>query len=279
MSLCMLVGMVHAASMTAEWCWPCRRGNYGSRLPRGFGASATASRCMIAIGNGLGRLQRCMTACRIHICVLRMCKSSAGDPEPDPVTVALSKITSHIGSARKFPKAAGLLRQLLASGSLAAAQHGPAVFAALRAAMAEPARVSVVSSFPATRLPASCAPDYPSQHMGSRANCSVDGHARSNCMSARCSFVLPDCAQADQPELRREYSKLFTAASKAKQLFSASELVELDVYGLWAVLRPQASNCMRPLAEVMYPPAASSPMTRLCGCCQLVKCTSRLYLL
>lgn len=65
----------------------------------------------------------------------------AGDPDPDPVSVALSKLTSHIGNARKFPKAAGLLRQLLASGSLTAAQHGPAVFAALRAAMADPARV------------------------------------------------------------------------------------------------------------------------------------------
>lgn len=46
--------------------------------------------------------------------------------------------------------------------------------------------------------------------------------------------------QADQPELRKEYTKLFTAASKAKHLFSTSELTELDVYGLWAVLRPQA---------------------------------------
>lgn len=65
----------------------------------------------------------------------------AGDPEPDPVTAALARITSHIGGARKFPKAAGLLRQLLASGSLTG-QHGPAVFAALRAAMADPARVT-----------------------------------------------------------------------------------------------------------------------------------------
>lgn len=70
------------------------------------------------------------------------CQPRAGDPEPDPVTAALAKITSHIGSARKVPKAAGLLRQLLASGTLTA-QHGPAVFAALRAAMAEPARVSM----------------------------------------------------------------------------------------------------------------------------------------
>lgn len=62
------------------------------------------------------------------------------------MTAALAKLTSHIGSARKFPKAAGLLRQLLASGSLTAMQHGPAVFAALRAAMAEPERVSVLTS-------------------------------------------------------------------------------------------------------------------------------------
>jgi hypothetical protein len=60
------------------------------------------------------------------------------------MTAALAKLTSHIGSARKFPKAAGLLRQLLASGSLTAAQHGPAVFAALRAAIVEPERVSVL---------------------------------------------------------------------------------------------------------------------------------------
>lgn len=109
-----------------------------------------------------------------------------GDPEPDAVTVALTKLKSHMGNARKFPKAAGLLRQLFANGNLIT-EHGPAVFAALRAAMADP-------------------------------------------------------SQADQPELRKEYTKLFTAASKAKHLFSTSELTELDVYGLWAVLRPQLAT-------------------------------------
>lgn len=37
---------------------------------------------------------------------------------------------------------------------------------------------------------------------------------------------------------------MFTAASKAKHLFSASELAELDVYGLWAVLRQQVSTAI-----------------------------------
>lgn len=45
--------------------------------------------------------------------------------------------------------------------------------------------------------------------------------------------------QSDEPTLRREYQKLFTAASKAKALFSPSQLAQLDVFGVWAVLRPQ----------------------------------------
>ncbi len=61
------------------------------------------------------------------------------------MTAALAKIASHIGSAHKFAKAAGLLRQLLGSGTLAQ-DHGPAVFAALRAAMAVPSRVSCAAA-------------------------------------------------------------------------------------------------------------------------------------
>jgi hypothetical protein len=33
--------------------------------------------------------------------------------------------------------------------------------------------------------------------------------------------------------------KLFTAASKSKDLFSSPQLSQLDVFGIWAVLRPQ----------------------------------------
>lgn len=49
-------------------------------------------------------------------------------------------------------------------------------------------------------------------------------------------------SQSDEPTLRREYQKLFTAASKERPLFSADQLAQLDVYGLWAVLRPQLAT-------------------------------------
>ncbi|KAK9818350.1 hypothetical protein WJX72_011096 [[Myrmecia] bisecta] len=44
------------------------------------------------------------------------------------------------------------------------------------------------------------------------------------------------------PELAREYIKLFTAASKLPELFSAREQAQLDVYGIWAVHRSQIAT-------------------------------------
>ncbi len=77
---------------------------------------------------------------------------ATGDPEPDATTMALTKIASHIGSARKFAKASGLLRQLLASGTLRR-EHGPAVFAALRASMPDPSRVKSCAALFASNKP------------------------------------------------------------------------------------------------------------------------------
>lgn len=48
-----------------------------------------------------------------------------------------------------------------------------------------------------------------------------------------------DTDAADRPEVRREYMKLFSTASKFKELFTTKERQQLDVYGVWAVLRAQ----------------------------------------
>jgi hypothetical protein len=68
------------------------------------------------------------------------------EPEPaapavaaDQVGPALLRIANHISSAAKFAKAAGLLRQLIGSGALAPT-HRAELFAALRAAYADPGR-------------------------------------------------------------------------------------------------------------------------------------------
>ncbi len=63
-------------------------------------------------------------------------------PHPDEqVAAALHRIRGHIGSARKFPKASALLRQLLVGSALSRPAHGDAAFGCLRAAMADPANV------------------------------------------------------------------------------------------------------------------------------------------
>ncbi|KAI7836979.1 hypothetical protein COHA_009161 [Chlorella ohadii] len=49
--------------------------------------------------------------------------------------------------------------------------------------------------------------------------------------------AMRDPAQAADPLLAREYSKLFTAASKVSEVFTIREKNQLDVYGTWAVLR------------------------------------------
>lgn len=49
--------------------------------------------------------------------------------------------------------------------------------------------------------------------------------------------AMRDPAQAADPLLAREYSKLFTAASKMADVFTIREKNQLDVYGTWAVLR------------------------------------------
>lgn len=47
---------------------------------------------------------------------------------------------------------------------------------------------------------------------------------------------LHDTKNTEDPQLRREYTKLFTLASKA-EIFTPRELSQLDVYGTWAVIR------------------------------------------
>ncbi|PRW20364.1 hypothetical protein C2E21_9030 [Chlorella sorokiniana] len=49
--------------------------------------------------------------------------------------------------------------------------------------------------------------------------------------------AMRDPAQAADPMLAREYSKLFTAASKVSDVFTIRDKNQLDVYGTWAVLR------------------------------------------
>ncbi|KAL4419554.1 hypothetical protein ABPG77_006885 [Micractinium sp. CCAP 211/92] len=104
----------------------------------------------------------------------------------DQVAAALRRIASHIGSAKKFAKASQLLRELLSQGAVRV-PHGPLLFSALKAAMAEPGR-------------------------------------------------------AADPLLAREYSKLFTAASKVAEVFTVRERNQLEVYGTWAVLRNQLTT-------------------------------------
>ncbi|KAL4431489.1 hypothetical protein ABPG75_006745 [Micractinium tetrahymenae] len=112
--------------------------------------------------------------------------SAGGGGGDDQVAAALRKIASHIGSAKKFVKASQLLRDLLSQGPVRVA-HGPLLFSALKAAMADPER-------------------------------------------------------AADPLLAREYSKLFTAASKAAEVFTVKERNQLEVYGTWAVLRNQLTT-------------------------------------
>lgn len=64
------------------------------------------------------------------------------DPQ---LAAALARIGAHIGSAKKFRKAAVLLRELLASGQLQRQAHGQLAFAALDASMRDPSLVSDVS--------------------------------------------------------------------------------------------------------------------------------------
>ena len=45
--------------------------------------------------------------------------------------------------------------------------------------------------------------------------------------------------QSAEPDLRLEYQKLFTTASKNAGIFGARQLSALDVLGIWAVLRTQ----------------------------------------
>jgi hypothetical protein len=53
---------------------------------------------------------------------------------------------------------------------------------------------------------------------------------------------MADPSAAAEPLAAREYLKLFTAASKAAQVFSVREKNQLDVYGVWAVLRNQLNT-------------------------------------
>ncbi|KAL3134781.1 hypothetical protein ABBQ32_007767 [Trebouxia sp. C0010 RCD-2024] len=101
----------------------------------------------------------------------------------DPVATALIKITSHIGSSKKFTKASELLRQLILEHKIGQ-EHSKLVFEALKASLREP-------------------------------------------------------SSAEDPQLRREYLKLFTLASKAADMFTAREKSQLDVYGIWSVTRNQ----------------------------------------
>lgn len=48
---------------------------------------------------------------------------------------------------------------------------------------------------------------------------------------------MGDPEAADRAEVRREYSKLFTTASRCKDLYTTREKNHLDVLGIWAVLR------------------------------------------
>ena len=66
---------------------------------------------------------------------------------PDPqMAAALARIGAHIGNAKKFRKAAALLRELLASGQLQRQAHGQLTFAALKASMQDPSLVSRLHS-------------------------------------------------------------------------------------------------------------------------------------
>jgi hypothetical protein len=48
-----------------------------------------------------------------------------------------------------------------------------------------------------------------------------------------------DPTRSNDPLLAREYSKLFTVASKRPELFTAPQRAQLDVYGIWAVVLNQ----------------------------------------
>ncbi|KXZ44559.1 hypothetical protein GPECTOR_65g177 [Gonium pectorale] len=60
-----------------------------------------------------------------------------GGLSSEQVTAALRKIASHISNPDKFPKASGLLRQLLESGALRAAAHREPLFQAIKAAFSD----------------------------------------------------------------------------------------------------------------------------------------------
>ena len=56
-----------------------------------------------------------------------------------------------------------------------------------------------------------------------------------------CTTAIPasHLTQTADPELRLDFQRLFTAASKVSHLFGARQLSHLDVLGIWAVRVPR----------------------------------------
>ena len=113
------------------------------------------------------------------------------DGQPDQVEQALRKIAGSIGKPSKFVKAAALVRQLLAGGQLSRERHRQPLFEVGSLAQVH---VHAMHAAPDTLL--------------------------MRVQVLRASMVNPETSS--MPELAREYSKLFTAASKHREVFPAS---------------------------------------------------------
>lgn len=65
----------------------------------------------------------------------------------------------------------------------------------------------------------------------------LDKQKHGSLVFAALEAAMNDPQIAHEPTLARDYSKLFTVASKHAELFNKEQRAQLDVYGIWAVFR------------------------------------------
>ena len=148
----------------------------------------------------------------------------------DQVVAALKRIGTFIGSPKKFVKAAGLLRQLLASGQLTRDCHKQALF--------EVCLCELGSPVPCTAWSLSC-----KQLQVPGRSCTLH-RAGNNVQVLVASMADPESSA--NPELAREYSKMFTAASKSREVHSETHVLLRTTFlpGSGALLRsPLTAVC------------------------------------
>ena len=161
----------------------------------------------------------------------------------DPVATALIKITTHISSSKKFPKASELLRQLILEHKIGE-EHTTLVFEVVLHMLFPSRSVGVCPVLIIQRVFA----HFPHQDLLVCVPC-VDHPKGVHKQALKAS--LRDSSCAEDPQLRREYLKLFTLASKAADVrHAANPLAYFKYPGTYSihcnrnsVCSPVAVNC------------------------------------